>query len=142
MARVFGIMRYMDKTEQLEIPKKTRIAAWIILGVSIFGFLGTAVFYFYYMPKTLPIPPSVFLALIMLLIPYLFRFLIGFFLLKGKKIAWWLATIFLLLGLVFNLFPSRITENFPYLLPIAVILNLIPLLLLFTDRKNFFIIAD
>jgi len=114
--------------EEVELPTKTKIAAWLMI---IGGMLGI----FSWIPTLLKYGPELW-GLI-----YLPFVIFGIFLLKRKRWAWWICMIlFLIIGMlgVLVLFSTEFNEGGFILL----FLSLTPLILLFLDRKNFLKIAS
>jgi hypothetical protein len=144
--------------EKVSLPIKTKIAAWWILVIGIFGLITSIVSG---LPDTI----------IFLFLPSLFLFCLpSFFLLKRKKWAWWFSIItqfiliifllmprgmgrlvgilkmlFVLFGqMLFTFFPSPVELRLrvAYGFPILLILLAPSFFLLLFDRKNFWKIAS
>jgi hypothetical protein len=139
--------------EENKLPIKTKIAAWWILVIGLFGMITSVI-------AGLPA------LIIFLFLPSLFFFLFPFiFLSKRKKWAWWFSVItqftliispfiplwrFIVVLNLLNflnkgfysmlrmLFPLRLGYDFP----IISILLVLPFILLLLDRKNFFKVAS
>ena len=141
------------------LPIKTKIAAWwmITLGalLMILSLLLAIIFYYFispYAPQSAWVGFIFFMVFIIPILPILWILtlafcLLGFFILKKKKIAWWIAMISLLIGIIplgiiwTNSLLNRTHEAFIFISFILILLSL-PLTLLLFDRKNFFKIAS
>jgi len=148
--------------EQAKLPTKTKIAAWWLKLCSLIIFLIG--FIYMLLAQGLDFGPASGLSKVVLGIlagiPFtIFGILIlasGIFLYRRKKWAWWVAFIIFILGFVVGIcsaFPNFLDSNgrfsissflnifieLPGNLPIYFFL--IPLILLFLDRKNFWKVA-
>jgi predicted MFS family arabinose efflux permease len=115
----------MEQTTQQTIQKpslpiKTKIAIWLLIVISVLVFIGTIMIYFITDSSRgaylLSLPFIVLLILISLLSSF------------RKKLVWWCIVVLLIL---ISLKPIW-----------NLIFTLIPLILLFQDRKNFWKIAS
>jgi len=138
-------MKYM---EQSQLPIKTKIVAWIIIGIVIVNFLGFPfLFFVFYSPGPFLYPLVLIFNLFALLVfegfKYIFILLFftaGIFLLFRKKLAWWLAIVQLIILLIFWLI--NLNDMITNLLRCFISLPIILLILLILDQKKFFKIAS
>jgi hypothetical protein len=108
-------------TQKSSLPIKTKIAAWLIIVISILLFIGTTMIYFGGAEfgqgiRIFFLPLIIFLILPILLISF------------RKKLVWWCIVVLLILSSI--------------LIISSLIFTVIPLILLILDRKNFFKIAS
>ena len=116
--------------EQAKLPIKTKIAAWwLIIGSGIMVIYSIISFYIFESDPDLsnnspPLPFLMFFPLIFL--PSFLHFLCGFLLLDTKKKwAWWFTILIPVIVSVLTV-------------PLFLVVSLIPLVLLFVDRKDYF----
>lgn len=150
-----------ESIKRIKLPIKTKIAAWWIIIYGI-AYSSYKIFDIYYFHKTREIPEGVVIlgypplseVIIPIILAILFYSLIGAFLLKKKRIAWYFAVVILSIFLISNLFNlSTITSqvfqegltslnklHFTFLFNFLSML--IPVGLLIIDRKNFFSITS
>lgn len=156
-------------TQKPALPIKTKIAAWkiaawwmiITSGLFMFIALRTAIFaYFELFPAAsstsdglgalfgLGIAIGFMLMALFLFFLFLIFFFIGIFILKRKRLAWWISIILLPIIILISISPfgfpaisfiMNIFGNFG--LTIFLIFYFFPLSLLLLDRKNFWKIA-
>ena len=135
--------QFMEQTIQKpSLPMKTKIAAWWTM-------IGGGFWFMYIL--WLGVIPVTGIFLIAPILLGLLLIISGHFILKQRKSGWWLAliilaiSVFMLLGVPFVLlllFPP-LKHYFPFSLNafFALIFYLLPFVLLFLDRKNFWKIA-
>jgi len=138
--------------EQVFLPIKTKIAAWwiIVYGIVYSGYMFSDMYHFHKIPEILEEGyPPLFIGIGAIILLVLFYSLIGLFLIKKKKAAWYLAITafsYFLAGFLFRLLTTISQGSLISLYQLYLIFNfllmLIPVILLFLDRKNFFKIAS
>jgi len=135
--RRFRKKRYSE-IEQVKFPIKTRIVAAVM---KVFGALGMlasgGIVLLTLLTGAAPAFASVVLPLLIGFVVALIFFTSGNLLYKRKSLGWWLSLICLSILLIFVIF-LILGYSYPLYLVIFVI---VPLILLFLDRKNFFKIA-
>jgi drug/metabolite transporter (DMT)-like permease len=140
-------------TQKPSVPIKTKIAAWwiIIGGIIYAGYSFFSSYNFYklsnalaekYGMVTIPLSTIIYQTFGYLLVPCV----IGFFLLKRKKLAWEFAALFLALAFVEEILTLLIAVSKKDISKVNILVGnfflvTIPLILLILDRKNFFKIA-
>jgi hypothetical protein len=125
-------------TKLVKLPMKTMMVAGIMKTFGVLGALASGGILLL-APLTGAAPAFAgesFLLLIGLLAA-LSCFISGNLLSKGKKLGWLLSLIHLIILLIFVIF-LILTEGYPFYLIIFIVA---PLILLLTDRKNFWKIA-
>lgn len=119
--------------EKVSLPTKTKIAAWLMIvigGILLISVLVPLVLIKFISPSPLltPIYPVILSMLPLVIIMVLIYFIPGFFLLRKKRWAWWLAIFLFSILFIFNL--ARFS-------PVGIFIHPIFLILLLLDRKNF-----
>jgi len=142
-----------QNNQKIPLPIKTKVAAWwiIILGALLIipVLLIAQYIFFRLIPELQTITHLVgflllglfiFLAIltIILFILSISNFILGFYLFKGKKGAWRISIILLIVEAIIFVGGWIYYSGLVYYGSILILLFLPPILLLYDDRKNFF----
>ena len=135
-------------------PIKTKIAAWWMMVLGVIGMIvgvgstvGPLIFlstFFIKLEVSFSEILKTFLSseaiyyFIFAFLASLLSFISGLYLLKRKKQSWWWAIIAIFIGLIVSI----LSEEEIYMATENILVLIIPLVLLISDRKNFFKIAS
>ena len=133
--------------EKIKLPKKIKIAAWLMVTIGAIGILSLVfaliglILIRFIEPSDHLLTTLTFLILgtipLAIIIVSIF-FIPGFFLLKRKKWAWWGAIITQSIIFIFNIIMVFILGEFTK----WILINVILIVLFSLDRKDFFKIAS